>query len=97
MLKLCRSILLSLLAGGIIFLNHALAMQRDPTTMYGGEWPDSYYSESDALKDWSVYNYTSDAWLARKCVVRWGGKTYDPLSFKGNENDTYGMSLLDCL
>lgn len=42
------------------------------------------------LKDWSYYNYSSSYGAARSSVVRWGGKFYDPLGFKGGENDTYG-------
>jgi hypothetical protein len=52
-----------------------------------GYW---YYSDTDKLKDWSVYNYSDDYWSARKSVVRRGDKTYDPLSFKG-QNNSYGM------
>lgn len=47
------------------------------------------YSSSN-LKDWSYYNYSSNYGAARSSVVRWGGKFYDPLDFKGGENDTYG-------
>ena len=42
------------------------------------------------LKDWSYYNYSSNYGAARSSVVRWGGEFYDPLGFKGGENDTYG-------
>lgn len=42
------------------------------------------------LKDWSYYNYSSNEWHARDSLVRGGDKIYDPLSFKGGVNDTYG-------
>jgi len=43
------------------------------------------------LKDWGFYNYSSDERYARRSIEEWGGKTYDPLSFKGGMNNTYGM------
>jgi hypothetical protein len=46
------------------------------------------------LKDWGFYNYSSDERYARRSIVEWGGKTYDPLSFKGGMNNTYGMYIL---
>ena len=47
--------------------------------------------ELSRLKDWSYYNYSSKEYHARSSIVKWGGKIYDPLSFKGTENDTFGI------
>jgi hypothetical protein len=49
-----------------------------------------FFSYSEKLYNWSYCNYSSKEGCARGSVVRWGGKYYDPLSFKGAENDTYG-------
>jgi len=46
--------------------------------------------DKNELKDWSFCNYSSEDWCARRSIVEWGGKTYDPLSFKGGINNTYG-------
>jgi hypothetical protein len=53
----------------------------------------SLYS-SEKLQDWSYCNYSSKEWCARSSITKWGGKYYDPLSFKGGENDTYGKNHL---
>jgi hypothetical protein len=50
----------------------------------------SWLSTSDRLKDWSHCNYSSKETCARSSLVRVGTKLYDPMSFKGAENDTYG-------
>lgn len=57
-----------------------------------GEWDDEEIDiYGNSLQDWSFYNYSSKKGYARNSIVRWGGKIYDPLSFKGGENDVYGM------
>lgn len=48
-------------------------------------------SMHEQLQDWSVYNYSSEEFKARNSIVRAGDKIYDPLSFKGAPNDSYGM------
>lgn len=56
------------------------------------EWYDEEIDiYGNGLQDWSFYNYSSKKGYARNSIVRWGGKIYDPLSFKGGENDVYGM------
>jgi hypothetical protein len=55
-----------------------------------GESSLSSVSPFSNLKDWSYYNYSSNHWAARSSVASWNGKFYDPLAFKGGENDTYG-------
>jgi hypothetical protein len=60
--------------------------------LWDGHRPDSW-SYTRSLKDWSHCNYSSKQWCAATSVVRWGGKFYDPLSFKGAENDSYGKHL----
>ena len=40
------------------------------------------------LNYWSYFNYSS--FYARQSIVKWGGKVYDPLSFKGGENNQFG-------
>lgn len=46
--------------------------------------------QAELPEDWSRYNYSS-RW-ARSAVVTYGNKTYDPLSFKGGESDTYALA-----
>jgi hypothetical protein len=58
---------------------------------YGDQASYEYFFKP--LKDWSYYNYSSLDTHARNSYVRWGGKFYDPLSFKGGENDSYGKAL----
>lgn len=57
--------------------------------LWDGYRPDSF-SYTRSLKDWSHCYYSSKQWCAFPSVVRWGGKFYDPLSFKGTEDDSYG-------
>jgi hypothetical protein len=45
------------------------------------------YLGSENLKDWGDSNYS---WPARYSVVRLGDKVYDPVSFKGGENNSFG-------
>jgi hypothetical protein len=58
---------------------------------YGDQASYEYFFKS--LKDWSYYNYSSNVAHARNSYVRWDGKFYDPLSFRGGENDSYGKQL----
>jgi hypothetical protein len=58
---------------------------------YGDQASYEYFFKP--LKDWSYYNYSSNVAHARNSYVRWGGKFYDPLSFRGGENDSYGNEL----
>lgn len=51
-------------------------------------YADSY--DETKLKDWSVCNYSSEEECARISIVECGGKTYDPLTFKGGMNNRYG-------
>lgn len=55
-----------------------------------GEDTASFLDFSEKLKDWSYCNYSSKERCAMSSLVSWGGKLYDPLSFKGAENDSYG-------
>ena len=59
------------------------------TELWDGYRPESW-SYTRSLKDWSHCNYSSRMDCAAVSVVRWDGKFYDPLSFKGVKNDSYG-------
>ncbi|KAE9375983.1 hypothetical protein N431DRAFT_208856 [Stipitochalara longipes BDJ] len=59
--------------------------------LWDGYRPDSW-SYTRSLKDWSHCNYSSKHGCPEVSVVRWGGKFYDPLSFKGAENDSYAIA-----
>ena len=57
------------------------------------EWSYCTKDWSYCTKDWSYYNYSSINWHARDSVVRWNGTFYDPLSFKGGANDSFGKEI----
>jgi hypothetical protein len=66
--------------------------ERERGEEISGEFETRYFG-IEKLKDWSYYNYSSNEWHARDSLVRNGDKIYDPLSFKGAENDTYGTKV----
>ena len=57
------------------------------------EWSYCTKDWSYCMKDWSYYNYSSVESFARDSVVRWNGTFYDPLSFKGGANDSFGKEI----
>lgn len=61
------------------------------------QWQDPLYDDWMDAEDWSHYRYSSVESKAGYSLVKYDGKLYDPLSFKGGFNDTYGMynQLLD--
>lgn len=95
MLKYKRAILFLLLAiafiprGEVTAENQIYANEEEGSEDLWERHMSAVYSSFN-LKDWSYYNYSSNYEAARSSVVRWGGKFYDPLGFKGGENDTYG-------
>ena len=77
----------------VIGLHTSVVDQSDQTnrTVEDKAWDDDVDFYGAHLKDWSFFNYSSKPYHARSSIVNWGGKSYDPLSFKGGENDTYGL------
>lgn len=67
-------------------------LQQNETTEYYDD--DSFAQDTELylakLKDWRSCNYSSEEHCTRDSIVRMGNNSYDPMSFRGGENDTYG-------
>lgn len=55
---------------------------------------DNTQSRRNTPPDWSSCNYSSDSRCTWGTVVRYSNKTYDPITFKGGYNDSFGKDTL---
>ena len=55
---------------------------------------DNTQSRRNIPPDWSSCNYSSDSRCTWGTVVRYSNKTYDPITFKGGYNDSFGKDTL---